>query len=320
MILKMNTQINLAGITMKNPVMTASGTVGFGKEISEWMNLNRLGAFIPKTITLTPRKGNPPHRITETDAGMINSIGLANKGVDDFLENELPYLEQFNTPVIVNISGSSVEEYVELTNRVSRHSNSRIIRGIEANISCPNVKKGGMAFGTNPSSTQEVIRAIKDNTDKTLIAKLTPNVTNIVEIAEAAYQGGADVLSMINTLLGMSIDVEKRVPKIHGAGRYMGGLSGPAIRPIGVRCIYQVYKSGIPVPLIGIGGILTGNDALEYILAGATAIGVGTAHFVYPDASVRVIKGIEDYMQRNEIGDINELIGNLQDPEENPSP
>ncbi len=311
----MKTQVNLAGILMKNPVMTASGTAGFGREYSEWVDINQLGAFVPKTVTLNPKKGNPTPRTAETDSGMLNSIGLTNPGVNYFLDEELPFLAQFQTPVIVNISANSIDDYVEMTKRVSSHKNSGTVAGIEVNISCPNVKGEGMAFGTDPKATYEVISAVKRNTEKTLLAKLTPNVTNIVSIARAAHEAGADILSMINTVLGMAIDVEKREPKIHGAGRYTGGLSGPAIKPIGIRCVYQVYKSGIPLPIVGIGGIMTGCDAIEYILAGATAVGVGTATFVNPDATIRIIKGIEDYMKRNKVKDINELRGNLKEPD-----
>ncbi len=311
----MKTQVNLAGILMKNPVMTASGTAGFGREYAKRIDINQLGAFVPKTVTLNPRKGNPPPRIAETDAGMLNSIGLANPGVDSFLNDELPFLAQFQTPVIVNISANSIDDYIELTKRVSSHNNSGTITGIEVNISCPNVKGEGMIFGTDPKATYEVISAVRRNTEKTLLAKLTPNVTNIVSIAQAAYEAGANVLSMINTVLGMAIDVEKREPKIHGAGRYVGGLSGPAIKPIGIRCVYQVSNSGIPLPIVGIGGIMNGSDAIEYILAGATAVGIGTATFIYHDATMRVIRGIEEYMKRNEVEDINELRGSLKEPD-----
>lgn len=303
----MNTQVDLAGIIMKNPVMTASGTVGFGKEYSEFVNINRLGAFVPKTVTLEPKKGNPPERICETDSGMINSIGLQNKGVDYFIENELPFLYQFETPIIVNISANSIIDFVKLTEKFSNEK----ISGLEINVSCPNVEGEGMAFGTDEKATYDVVQAVKSKTTKPIIVKLTPNVTNIIKIAESAYKAGANALSMINTVLGMAIDVKTREPKIHGAGKYMGGLSGPCIKPIGVRYVYQVYKS-VPLPIVGIGGIMNGNDAIEYILAGATAVGVGTANFIYPDAATKVIKGIEKYMQDNKIENINELRGNLK--------
>lgn len=293
---------------MKNPVMTASGTAGFGKEISDFININDLGAFIPKTVTLKPREGNPPHRICETDAGMINSIGLQNKGLDYFIDEELPFLYQFETPIIVNISANSISDFVEITEKVS----NKKIRGFEINVSCPNVEGEGMAFGTDEKATYDVVKAIKSVTEKPLIVKLTPNVTDIVKIAKSAYEAGANALSMINTVLGMAIDVKTREPKIHGAGKYIGGLSGPCIKPIGIRCVYQVYKSEIPLPIVGIGRITNGEDAIEYILAGATAVGVGTANFKNPDATIRVIKGIEKYMEKNKIEDINELRGRIR--------
>jgi len=304
----MNTQINLAGIIMKNPVMTASGTAGFGREISEFIDINKLGAFVPKTVTLEEKEGNPLHRTCETDAGMINSIGLQNKGADYFIKEELPFLNQFQTPIIVNISSNSISDFVKLTEKFSKES----ISGLEINVSCPNVEGEGMAFGTDEKATYDVVQAVKSVTEKPVIVKLTPNVTNIVKIAQAAYNAGANALSMINTVLGMAIDIEERKPKINGNGRYMGGLSGPCIRPVGVRCVYQVYKSEIPLPIIGIGGIRTGEDAIEYILAGAIAVGVGTANLIYPDTTIRVIKGIERYLEKHKIEDINELRGNLR--------
>ncbi len=309
----MKTQVNLAGIKMKNPVMTASGTVGFGEKYSEFCDINKLGAFVPKSVTLHPREGNPTPRIVETAAGMLNSIGLQNPGVDVFLEKELPFLYQFETPVIVNISANCSKDFVKLTEKLCSDEHSDLIMGLEANISCPNVEGEGMAFGTDPKATYDVIQAVRQTTDKTLIAKLTPNVTNIVKIAQSAYEAGVDALSMINTVLGMAIHAKTREPLIHGNGRYIGGLSGPAIKPIGLRCVYQVHKSEIPLPIVGIGGIMNGTDAIEYILAGATAVGVGTANFVYPDTSIKVIKGIKDYMRKNNIEDINNLRGKIKE-------
>lgn len=309
----MKTEVNLAGIVMKNPVMTASGTFGYGKEYSQFYNLDRLGAIVSKGVTLNPKIGNPPHRIAEVTAGMLNSIGLENSGVDAFIEEAIPFLEKYKTPVIINIAGSSIEEYVEVAKKLSK---VKRVSGLEANISCPNVKKGGMSFGTDPKATYDVVQAVRSVTKKQLIAKLTPNVTDIVSIATAAYNAKADALSLINTPLGMAVDVHKREAKIHGNGSYMGGLSGPCIKPIGIANVHKIYKSEIPLPIIGIGGIMNGNDAIEYILVGATAISVGTANFVDPRAPIKVIEGIKDYMKKNNIDDINDLRGNFKAPEE----
>lgn len=299
---------------MKNSVMTASGTAGYGRKYNEFCEISNLGAFVPKTVTLHPRKGNPPPRIVETPAGMLNSIGLQNPGINKFLEEEIPSLSKYGTPIIVNISATNIADFVEITKRIASHKNSEYVNGIEVNISCPNVEGEGMAFGTNEKATRDVIYAVKEVTDKTLIAKLTPNVTNIVKIAESAQEAGADALSMINTVLGMAIDIKTRKPMIHGNGRYMGGLSGPAIKPIGVRCVYQVHKSpSIHLPIIGIGGIRNGSDAIEYILAGATCIAVGTGNFVYLDAAIRTIKGIEKYMRENNVRNITDLIGRIEE-------
>lgn len=304
----MKTEINLAGIIMKNPVMTASGTFGYGKECSQFYDLNKLGAIVTKSVTLKPREGNPPPRIAETAAGMLNSIGLANQGIDIFLEEAIPFLYQYETPVIVNISENCIDNFVDVAKKLSIDR----VDGLEINVSCPNVKGEGMVFGTDEKATYDVVQAVREVTNKPLIVKLTPNVTDIVKIAKAAYEAKADALSMINTVLGMAIDIKKRKPKIHGNGSGMGGLSGQCIKPIGVRCVNQVYESGIPLPIIGIGGITTGEDAIEYILAGATAVGVGTANFINPQAPLNVIKGIENYMEENNIEDINNLIGKVE--------
>lgn len=304
----MKTEINLAGIIMKNPVMPASGTFGYGKECSQFYDLNKLGAIVTKSVTLEPREGNPPPRIAETAAGMLNSIGLANQGIDIFLEEAIPFLYQYETPVIVNISENCIDNFVDVAKKLSIDR----VDGLEINVSCPNVKEEGMVFGTDEKATYDVVQAVREVTNKPLIVKLTPNVTDIVKIAKAAYEAKADALSMINTVLGMAIDIKKREPKIHGNGSGMGGLSGQCIKPIGVRCVNQVYKSGIPLPIIGIGGITTGEDAIEYILAGATAVGVGTANFINPQAPLNVITGIENYMKENNIEDINDLIGKVK--------
>jgi len=293
---------------MKNPVMTASGTFGYGKEYSEFYDLNKLGAVVTKSTTLKPKQGNPPPRIAETSAGMLNSIGLTNQGIDSFLEKTIPFLEQYETPIIVNISENCIGNFVESAKKLSVDR----VNGLEINISCPNVKGEGRDFGTDEKATYDVVQAVREATDKTLVVKLTPNVTDIVNIARAAYNAGANALSMINTVYGMAIDVKTRKPKIHGGGSGMGGLSGPCIKPVGVRCVNQVYESGIPLPIVGIGGIVNWEDAIEYILAGATAVAVGTGNFINPFAPLEVIKGIKDYMRKNKINDINDLIGKVE--------
>lgn len=284
--------MEIAGIKIKNPVMVASGTFGWGKEYSEYMDLNKLGAIITKSITLNPREGNPPPRIVETPSGMLNSIGLQNEGIEHFLKEGLPFLAKFDTPTIVNIAGESVKEYAELAKRLSKETT---VKGIEVNISCPNVKLGGMSFGVDPKLTKEVISAVRKATSQPVIAKLTPNVTDITIIAKAAVEAGADAISAINTVVGMSIDIETRKSRL---GAQTGGLSGPAIRPIAVRMVYEVAHA-VKVPVIGIGGIMTGNDAIEFFLAGARAVQVGTANFVDTEAPVRIIREIEDYVHRH---------------------
>ena len=284
--------MELAGIRMKNPVMVASGTFGWGREYSDYYDLNKLGAIVTKSITLLPREGNPPPRLVETAAGMLNSIGLQNEGIDHFLKEDLVFLGKFDAPTIVNIAGETVEEYAELARRLSKET---IIKGIEVNISCPNVKQGGMSFGVDPELTKQVISAVKKATRQPVIAKLTPNVTDITVIAKAAAEAGADALSLINTLVGMSIDIETGDSRL---GTRTGGLSGPAIKPIAVRMVYEVSRA-VTVPVIGIGGIMTGSDAIEFFLAGAKAVQVGTANFVDTEAPIKVIKGIEDYVHRH---------------------
>lgn len=314
----MNTQVNLAGIIMKNPVMTASGTVGFGEEFNEWCDINQLGAFVPKSITLQPRKGNPTgkiaQRVWETPSGMLNSIGLVNPGVDCFLEEILHSYYQYKTQIIMNISATNLNDFVELTKRISKHPHSDAIAGLEVNLSCPNDRQGKMVFSTDYDATYEVTKAVKQETDKPVIVKLTPNVTDIRRPAEAVYDAGGDALSMINTVRAMAIDIETREPRIHGGGTYIGGLSGPAIKPIGIANVYLVHKSGNPLPIIGIGGIMTGSDAIEYIIAGATAVGIGTANFPNPRACTDIIKGIKKYMTKNKIQNINDLRGSLKEP------
>jgi dihydroorotate dehydrogenase (NAD+) catalytic subunit len=284
--------MELAGIKMKNQVMVASGTFGWGREYADYLDLNKLGAIVTKSVTLQPRAGNPPPRIVETACGMLNSIGLQNEGIEHFLKEDLPFLAKFDTPTIVNIAGESVEEYAELAARLSKETT---VKGIEVNISCPNVKNGGMAFGVDPALTKEVITAVKKATSLPVIAKLTPNVTDITVIAKAAASAGADAISLINTLVGMSLDLETGKSRL---GSLTGGLSGPAIKPIAVRMVYEVARI-LMVPVIGIGGIMTGDDAVEFLLAGAKAVQVGTANFVDTEAPLKIAQGIEDYVHRH---------------------
>jgi dihydroorotate dehydrogenase (NAD+) catalytic subunit len=288
---KLETEI--AGIKMKNPVMVASGTFGFGKEYAEYIDLNKLGAIVTKSITLKPREGNPPPRLVETPAGMLNSIGLENPGIEGFLAEELPFLAKFDTPIIVNIAGESIEEYAELAKILSREST---VKGLEINISCPNVKKGGMSFGVDPKLTAEVIAQVRKSAlSLPIIAKLTPNVTDITVIAKAAVEAGADALSAINTILGMAIDIETGKSRL---GTLTGGLSGPAIKPIALRMVYEISHT-VNVPVIGIGGIVSGQDAYEFILAGAKAVQVGTANFIDVEAPLKIIKELEAYLNKD---------------------
>lgn len=297
-----NLAVNLGGLPMKNPVTTASGTFGFGPEYAPYIDLNKLGAIVVKGTTLEPRAGNPTPRIAETPAGILNCIGLQNPGVDYFVEKSLPFLRDYDTPVIVNIAGNTLEDYAEVTRRLSRAEG---VAALEVNISCPNVKKGGMVFGTSCAMASDVIRVVRENTGLPVIAKLSPNVTNIVEIAQGVAEAGADALSLINTLLGMKIDIERRKPVL---GNIMGGLSGPAIRPVAVRIVWQVAQA-VRLPILGMGGIMNAGDALEFILAGATAVAVGTANFVNPRATMDVLAGIQQYMEKYGIRDINDLVG-----------
>lgn len=294
--------VKIGGIAMKNPVATASGTFGFGSEYAPYIDLNQLGALVVKGITLQPRAGNPTPRLVETAAGVLNSIGLQNPGVERFIGELLPGLACFDLPVIVNIAGDTVQDYGRLAARLDRVSG---VAGLEVNISCPNVKKGGMQFGSDPDMAAEVTRAVKAGTDKTVIVKLSPNVTSIEAVAEKVASAGADALSMINTLLGMAIDVKSRRPVL---GNVLGGLSGPAVKPVALRAVWQVYRE-TGLPIIGMGGIITAEDAIEFILAGATAVAVGTANFVNPQATMDVLSGIKQYMIENDVQDIYELVG-----------
>ena len=301
---KPNMSVTVAGIKLKNPVLTASGTFGYGEEFADFVDLNKLGGVIVKGVSLKPIKGNPPPRIWETPSGMLNAIGLENPGVDVFINEKLPYLRHFDTAVIVNIFGYSLEEYVDVAARLD---NVPGVSGLEVNISCPNVKAGGIVFGTNGKAAFELLSAVRKATHLPVIAKLSPNVTDITEFARAAQDAGCDGLSLINTLLGMAIDVRCRKPRL---ANVTGGLSGPAIRPVAVRMVWQVAKA-VSIPIIGMGGIVTGEDALEFILAGATAVAVGTSNFVNPRATLDVLDGIARLLHEQGVGDINDMIGKV---------
>ena len=300
----MNTKVNLAGIEMKNPVTVASGTFGYGREFSNFFDLGKLGAVITKGTSLKPKSGNKPPRVCETASGMLNSIGLQNPGVDFFAENDLPFLRKFDTKIIVNACGSTIDEYVEL----AKVLNKLDIDGVELNLSCPNVKAGCMAFGNTYEGVKEVTSRVRKVLYKPLIVKLTPNVTDIASIAKAVEDAGADGVSLINTLLGMKIDIEKRKPVL---ANNTGGLSGPAIKPVAVRMVYQVSQA-VKIPILGMGGIVNGDDAIEFMLAGATAISIGAGNFIDPYTSVNTVKQIEEYMEKHKIEDINEIIGKVE--------
>lgn len=294
--------VNIGGLIMGNPVTTASGTFGFGPEYAPFLDLNKLGAVTVKGTTLEPRDGNPPPRLVETPAGILNSIGLENPGVDVFINEALPYLRCYQLPVIVNIAGSTVEEYREIASRLDRVAG---VSALEVNISCPNVKNGGMAFGTDPDTAGEVIRGVREHTSLPVIAKLSPNVTDIVTMAKAVVTAGADAVSLINTLLGMAIDIRGRKPVL---ANVMGGLSGPAVKPVAVRMVWQVSQA-VDVPVLGMGGICTWEDAVEMMLAGANAVAVGTGNFVNPRATVEIVDGIKNYLEENGFSDVNEIVG-----------
>lgn len=296
------TAVILGGLTMQNPVTTGSGTFGSGLEMKDYVDLTKLGAITVKGTTLEPRPGNASPRIAETPAGILNSIGLENPGVDVFIKYILPQVVKYGTPIIVNIAGSSVEDYGEIASILDKEEN---VSALEINISCPNVKNGGMAFGTNPQTAYDAIHQVRKNTSKPIFAKLSPNVTDIVEMAKVAEKAGADGISLINTLLGMAIDIKKKRPVL---GNVMGGLSGPAIKPVALRMVYQVSQA-VDLPIIGQGGIVSWQDAVEFLLAGATAVSVGTGNFLEPDATMKVVAGIERYLVDSGYSDINEIIG-----------
>jgi len=290
---------------MRNPVMTASGTFGYGREFADYMDLESIGAMITKGLSLKPKAGNNTPRIVETPGGMLNAIGLQNVGIDAFITTKLPFLRTVNTPVIVNLYGNSLEEYGELAARLDDLDE---VAGVEVNISCPNVKQGGIVFGTDPAAAAQVVELVRNATSKPLIVKLSPNVTDVVAMAKACVDAGAEALSLINTLTGMAIDINSRRPVL---ANITGGLSGPAIKPVALRMVWQVSRA-VKVPLIGIGGIMNATDALEFILAGATAVQVGTANFLNPSAAEEIAAGMESWLVENRIGDIRELIGALK--------
>lgn len=296
--------VNIGDLSLKNPVLTASGTFGYGEEFAPFIDLSRLGGYIIKGTTLEHREGNPYPRMVETPSGMLNAVGLQNKGVDYFIENIYPRIKDFDSRLIVNVSGARIEDYAETARRLAPLEN---VSAIEVNISCPNVKEGGMAFGTTATGAAEVTSAIRAVYPKTLIVKLSPNVTSIADIAKAVEAEGADSVSLINTLMGMSIDVERRRPHL---STVTGGLSGPAVRPVAVRMVWQVAKA-VKIPVIGLGGIMNGRDAIEFMLAGATAVEIGTANFIDPAVTMKVIDFMKDYCTRHGIDDINDIIGEI---------
>ena len=296
---------NIGSLELKNPVMTASGTFGYGTEYADFMDISRLGAIIVKGTTLNPRQGNPYPRMAETPSGMLNAVGLQNKGVDYFVDHIYPEVRKINTAIIVNVSGSCIDDYVQTASIINTLDD---IPAIELNISCPNVKQGGMAFGVNPDSAAQVVSAVRKAYDKTLIVKLSPNVTDITEIARAVEGAGADSVSLINTMLGMAIDAEKRKPIL---STVTGGMSGPAVKPVALRMVWQTAKA-VKIPVIGLGGICSATDAIEFLLAGASAIQIGTANFIDPSISEKVIDGIAEYLQRHNFNSVQDIIGALE--------
>ena len=299
-----NTSIDLCGVTLKNPVMTASGTFGSGAEYSEFVDLNKLGAVVTKGVANVPWPGNPTPRVAEVYGGMLNAVGLQNPGIELFCKRDIPFLKRYDTAIIVNVCGHSTEEYIEVVERLSDEP----VDLLEINISCPNVKEGGIAFGQDAKAVETITKEMKRHAKQPVIMKLSPNVTDITEMARAAEAGGADALSLINTITGMKIDIHRRAFVL---ANKTGGMSGPAIHPIAVRMVYQTAQA-VSVPIIGMGGIASAEDAIEMILAGATAVSVGTANFYRPSVTEEIVKGIEDYMERYQVNDIRELIGAVQ--------
>ncbi|MFW6022459.1 MAG: dihydroorotate dehydrogenase [Halanaerobiaceae bacterium] len=301
---KLNTSVKLSSLNLKNPLITASGTCGFGQELRDYINVEELGAITVKGITVAPRKGNPTPRIAETCGGILNSIGLENPGIDNFIKEKIPIFQEMEVPIIVNISGHSIEDFSILAEKLAPFQE---IFALEVNVSCPNIAGGGMAFGTDSEQIYRVTEKVREKYEGNIIVKLSPNVTDIVEMAAAAEEAGADIISLINTLLGMKIDVKNRRPEL---ANIFGGLSGPAVKPVALRMVYQVAQK-IGIPIIGMGGIMTGNDAIEFLMAGASAISVGTATMVDPELPIKIIKEIENYMLEEGIQDINNIIGSL---------
>lgn len=297
--------VNIGKLSLKNPVMTASGTFGYGLEFADFIDLNELGGFIVKGTTLNPREGNDYPRMAETPSGMLNCVGLQNKGVDHFCKEIYPQLEHLNTNVIVNVSGSTLEDYVECASRINALPH---VPAIELNISCPNVKAGGMAFGVTPEGAASVVKAVRQAYDKTLIVKLSPNVTSIADIAKAVEAEGADSVSLINTLMGMSIDIERRCSRLSIG---TGGLSGPCVKPVALRMVWQVAQA-VNIPIVGLGGIMNATDAIEFIMTGATAIEIGTANFIDPAVTIKVVNGINEWLDNHGVKDVNDIVGCLK--------
>ncbi len=300
-----NLAVKVHDLELKNPVTTASGTFGFGEEFEEFIDINKLGGIFVKGLTLKNREGNPYPRMAETPSGMLNAVGLQNKGIDYFINTIYPRIKKYNTQIIPNVNGSTVEDYIEVTEKLNEIDG---IKAIELNISCPNVKEGGMAFGISCPSAIAVTKAIRDVYKKTLIVKLSPNVTDITEIAKGVEGAGADSISLINTLLGMAIDTKTRKPIL---STITGGLSGPAIKPIAIRMVWQVFNA-VKVPIIGMGGIMNADDAIEFMLAGSTSIQIGTANFIDPQVSIKILDGIEAYCKKHQVSDVNDLIGAME--------
>ncbi len=300
-----NMAVSLGRLKLKNPVMTASGTFGYGEEYADYVDLNRLGAIVVKGLSLKPRLGNPPPRIMETAGGMLNAIGLQNIGVEAFIGEKLPFLQKFDVQVIANIYGETYAEYIKVAKKLSM---AKGVHALEINVSCPNVKKGGLCFGSDPKTCAELTREVKNETDLPVIVKLTPNVTDVAVIALAVEKAGADAISLINTVAGMSVDLKTRRPHLKNIA---GGLSGPAIKPIALRMVWQVLQV-VSIPVIGIGGIMTAEDALEFLILGAKAIQIGTANFINPHATIDILEGIQNYLRKSKIKDINQIIGTFQ--------
>lgn len=299
----MSLKVNIGNLEFKNPVFVASGTFGFGKEYSQYVDLNKLGAIMVKGLTLNPKEGNPPPRIYETPSGILNSVGLQNPGVDGFLKDELPFLKKFDTKVIVNIAGETIEEFVTMAQKLDIDG----VHALELNVSCPNVKEGGMAFGVNPNSIYEITKRVKGVTNKIVIVKLTPNVADIKIYAKAAEDGGADAVSLINTITGMAVDINSRKPIFKNI---FAGLSGPAVKPIALKYVYEAKKA-VSIPVIGMGGISSAEDAIEFMIVGATAVAIGTYNFINPTCTMDILEDIKKYMNENNVSDINQIINSI---------